>query len=351
VDLASRLRSRAASPEAQASIAARGAQRAARLIERYRPATAKGRPEAWVTYHVYYRAPDWIGPVVSAALGIPYLVAEASHANKRAHGAWAPGHEASARAIRRADAIFTINPADAEGLLPIVAAPSRLVALRPFLEDAAFERPDAPRGELRAGIAARLGLDANAVWLVAVAMMRPGDKLASYRLLAQALARLGDEPPWHLLAVGDGPARGEVEAALRAWPHDRARFLGQLPAEAIQPVYAAADLFAWPAVNEAYGMALLEAQAAGLPAVAGAFGGVGTIIADGESGLLTSPGDEAAFVQAVRRMIADPAGRAAMGEAARRKALRDHRIGAAAATLDATLRRVVAQAAPCPAPS
>ena len=179
--LASRLRSRAGQPQEQAAIAARAQQTAARLVERYRSHAGRQRLDAWLTYHLYYKAPDWLGPPVCEALGIPYLVAEASHANKRAAGLWAPGHEAAARAIRRAEAIFTINPADAEGLLPLVETPTRLVALKPFLEDSAFERPDVPRGELRAGIAARLGLDAGAAWLLAVAMMRPGDKLASYR--------------------------------------------------------------------------------------------------------------------------------------------------------------------------
>ena len=43
-------------------------------------------PTLWFTYHVYYKAPDWLGPAVSAALGIPYVIAEASYAEKRAAG-------------------------------------------------------------------------------------------------------------------------------------------------------------------------------------------------------------------------------------------------------------------------
>ena len=49
-----------------------------------------------------------------------------------------------------------------------------------------------------------------------------------------------------------------------------------------------ADLFVWPAINEAFGMALLEAQASALPVVAGASGGVGGIVASGETGLLVA---------------------------------------------------------------
>ncbi|MBX6323114.1 MAG: glycosyltransferase family 4 protein [Rhodospirillaceae bacterium] len=341
VELASRLRSRASDPAHQAGIAAQAARSAERLLARYGARPAEARPQAWLTYHVYYKAPDWIGPAVCRSLGIPYLVAEASHAGKRAAGPWAPGHDAAARAIRQAEAVLMINPADAEGLRPLLAAPGRLVPLKPFLEDAAFERPDTPRAALRQEIAARLGLDPGATWLLAVAMMRPGDKLASYRVLGRALERLAEGPAWALVVVGDGPARDAVDEALRGVA-GRVRQLGALPTEAIAPLHAACDLFVWPAVNEAYGMALLEAQAAGLPAVAGAAGGVPAIVQDGMTGLLVPPESDEAFADAVRRLIADTDGRARMGEAARRKALAEHRIATAAAVLDDTLRRVVA---------
>ncbi|HVL74030.1 MAG TPA: hypothetical protein VM434_19325, partial [Beijerinckiaceae bacterium] len=54
-------------------------------------------PAAWFTYHVYYKAPDWIGPRVAAALDIPYLVTEGSWAGKRAGGPWALGHAGAER--------------------------------------------------------------------------------------------------------------------------------------------------------------------------------------------------------------------------------------------------------------
>jgi glycosyltransferase involved in cell wall biosynthesis len=161
--------------------------------------------------------------------------------------------------------------------------------------------------------------------------MRPGDKLASYRLLGAALVRLLDLP-WSLEIVGDGPARGEVEQAL-APLGPRVMYRGTLDLTAIADALASADLYVWPAINEAFGMALLEAQASGLPVIAGASGGIGDIVVPGVTGLLTPPGNLEAFTAAVRRLITDAAARAAMGLAAGQKVRREHDLPIAAARL------------------
>jgi glycosyltransferase involved in cell wall biosynthesis len=302
-------------------IAERAADEAERLCALWRraPGTA---PELWFTYHLYYKAPDWLGPRISAALGIPYVVAEASLAAKRARGEWAFGHAAVAQALRRADIVFGLNPADRDGVLPLLPDPGRWVALPPFLDARDYAAP-------------RLQTADAPPRLVTVAMMRPGDKLASYRLLGAALAMLLDLA-WTVEIVGDGPARAAAEAALAPLAA-RVRYHGALAAAAVAAVLRRSDLFVWPAVNEAFGMALLEAQASGLPAVAGASGGVGSIVADAATGLLAPPGDVAAFAAATRRLLLDPAARERMGRAARIKVEREHDLPAAAARLAAAI--------------
>jgi glycosyltransferase involved in cell wall biosynthesis len=300
----------------QARMAVRGRRTAERLVARWRQAPETA-PSLWFTYHLYYKAPDWIGPAVATALGIPYVVAEASYAAKRAEGPWALGHRAVAAALRRADRVIGLNAADRDGVLPLLAHPERWVRLLAFLEARAYAgRQRAPATPLR---------------LVTVAMMRPGDKLASYRVLGAALSRLLDLR-WTLEVIGDGPARGAVAAAL-APLGDRVGYAGALDQAAIVGRLHDADLFVWPAINEAFGMALIEAQASGLAVVAGASGGVGGTIAHGATGLLTPPGDAAAFADAVRALLADPARCAAFGEAGRRKVEREHDLAIAAARL------------------
>jgi glycosyltransferase involved in cell wall biosynthesis len=316
--IASRLRSFGAVGDAarQARLAERGRETAARLVAGWRR-QPQAAPGLWFTYHLYYKAPDWLGPAVSAALGIPYVIAEASYAVKRAAGPWAGGHRAVEQALRQADAVIGLNSADRDGVTPLLRDPSRWFALPPFLDAAAYP--------------ARPARFSEAPRLIAVAMMRPGDKLASYRLLGMALARLLDLA-WSLDVVGDGPARGEVEQALLPLG-SRVTYRGELGAAAVTEALAGADLCVWPAINEAFGMALLEAHASGLPVIAGASGGIGDIVVPGVTGLLAPAGDADAFAVAVRRLILDPAARIAMALAAQQKVRREHDLPVAAARL------------------
>lgn len=337
IDLASRLRTRIAAPTLSAQYAKRDKCFAAadRAIARARKLPKAQRPRAFFTYHLYYKAVDWIGPRVADALDIPYLAAEASHAPKRATGDWAFNHDGAVAAIRRADAIFCLNPSDKQ-CLALVTEKRRLIDLPPFLDLKKFA-PESPDGEAaRAMLAGKLKLDDQRPWLLAVGMMRAGDKLRSYRMLAEALTRARLKRPI-LLIAGDGEARRDVMGAFAGAPC-RVAFLGRVAPDDLAPLYAACDLLAWPAVNEAFGMALLEAQACGLPVLAGAFGGVGGIVADGKTGFLTKPGEVADFAAGLKRALA--ADLPALGRAARRKMERRHDIGAATAIFARALAKL-----------
>ncbi len=340
-ELASRFSSRDGIGDAarQRRVRDLGHRLARHLSARYRSRPALRRPQAWFTYHLYHKAPDWLGPAVCDALEIPYLVAEASCAPKQAGAPWQMGYLAANDAIAGADAVIGLNPRDRDGVLPLLAAPDRWVTMTPFVEVATFAA--AARDRHRQDWARRSGADPAVPWLLAVAMMRAGDKSASYSLLADALGRL-QHLDWRLMIAGDGPEAPAILERFDNHAKGRTHWLRQVDETDLPSLLAAGDALVWPAINEAYGMALVEAQAAGLPVVAGRSGGVPAVVRDGESGLLVPPGDAEAFAAATGRLLADPALRARLARGARHHADSHLDIPVAAATLDATLRRLVA---------
>ena len=315
----------------QGRLAREARTQAKRLLEGWRGSPAA--PRCWFTYHLYHKAPDWIGPRVSSRLGIPYVVAEASHAPKQAQGAWRHGHRAVAAALARSSRVIALNPDDVPALERCFGDGERIRRLMPFLDTGAC----AARGKRvrrRARIARLLSADPADPLLVCVAMMRRGRKAESFRLLARALERT-THLPWRLLVVGDGPARGEVEAAFaKLESAGRVAFLGLRSPPALHGIVSACDLFVWPALGEPIGMAMLEAQAVGVPVVAGETRGVGSVVVHGAGGWLVPEGDVPAFADAVAQALSDPAALTASGQAGLARVHAEHGIAAAASALD-----------------
>jgi glycosyltransferase involved in cell wall biosynthesis len=335
IELVSTFRSFDADGDAarQQALREQGEALAQRLVAGWRNAPAELRPDIWFTYHVYYKAPDWLGPAISAALGIPYVIAEASHAEKRAGGPWALGHEAAASAIRAARLVIEPSRDDLAGLAELLPS-ERIVYLPPFLDPGPYAAGARERAKHRAALAGEHRLDPGVPWIAVAAMMRAGDKLASYRALAGALAKVADLP-WRLLVAGDGSARAEVQAALDAAAPGRVTLLGSLETRQLAAMYAACDLYAWPAMNEAYGMAMLEAQAAGLPVVSAAKRGVPDVVMAGRTGLLAPEFDISA---PLRELLVDAAKRQGLGAAAARFVSTERSMDAAAKRLGELLR-------------
>jgi glycosyltransferase involved in cell wall biosynthesis len=278
-----------------------------------------GRMEGWrgwVTYHNYYKAPDLIGPSVARALGIPYLLIEATRARKRLDGPWAAFAQAAEDASDAADAIFYFTRRDAETLERDRAGSQQLIHLPPFLLRESVGRPPAPHGPM-----------------LAVGMLRDGDKLASYRIIAETLAHLPAKG-WSLRIAGGGQARAKVEALMAPFG-PAVQFLGQLDAPAMEDVYRSSSMLFWPGVNEAFGLAYLEGQAAGLPVVAQDRPGVRDVLAPGN---YPKPEDGTAPLAArLQGLLSDPALRQRLGTDAQAHVAAHHLLPAASETLFAAL--------------
>jgi len=149
-------------------------------------------------------------------------------------------------------------------------------------------------------------------------------------LLGAFHALLQVQPTARLLLAGDGPDRAALEAtvgSLRLGPF--VRFLGTLADP--WPLLAAADIFALPSLWEGMPNALLEAMAAGLPAVATAVGAVPEMVVDGREALVVPPGDAGALARGLVELAAWPARRREMGALARQRVENAYRIEATVA--------------------
>ena len=260
------------------------------------------KPDLLFTYHVYHKAADYIGPALKQRFGLPYVIAEASDSPRRREGAWAAGYAQAARALAAADRLLAITRHDLPALVTCADA-IRAQYFAPFIDPTPFTAAVAQRDRYRAALRDRFGLPADRPWLLAVGMMRSGDKLASFQRLAETLP-LASDANWHCIVAGDGPERHAVEIAFAAL-QGRITLTGQLDTETLAMLYAASDLYIWPAVNEAYGMALLEAQAAGLPVLSVHTRGVPDIVAHGETGWLTPDDSPAKLAAALRSLLAE----------------------------------------------
>ena len=206
--------------------------------------------DIWVTYHNYYKAPDLLGPQAARSLGIPYVQLESTRARKRLNGPWANFAAQAEAASEAAAAIFYFTDHDGVALQNYAPLGQKLEHLRPFLNTTELPALGPRDGSL-----------------IAVGMMRPGDKVASYTLIKQALERLPTSLDWHLTVIGDGEARTQVQAMFTPFGK-QVTFVGALPKPEVARHMSAARALIWPGVNEAFGMVYLEAQAVGLPIIA-----------------------------------------------------------------------------------
>ncbi len=119
------------------------------------------------------------------------------------------------------------------------------------------------------------------------------------------------------LVVGEGPERARFEAKLKGGV-----FTGYLQGADLARAYASADVFFNPSITETFGNVTLEAMASGLASVCAQASGSRSLVAEGETGMLSPAEDGAAgYAGKILALAADAGARRAMGAAARRRSL------------------------------
>lgn len=275
---------------------------------------SRARVSLWLTYHPYYKAPDVIGPYVARELHIPYVIFQGIYSTKPKRALRTRlGYELNRKALIQARQVYSNRRLDLEGLRRIVPE-ERLLYVVPGIDPNLFAFDGQARRELRRA----WGVTDEPV-IVTAAMFRDDVKTRSLVFLLERLgelARAGER--FYLVLVGDGETRDRISALAATELLGRHRFLGLVPREELGAVFGAGDVFAFPGFRESLGMVYLEAQAAGLPVVAFADGGVPEVVRHRQTGILTPPGDAQAYRKAITWMLEDKDRRRRMGEAAER---------------------------------
>lgn len=255
----------------------------------------KERPDLWLTYHTYYKAPDLLGPVVCRILGLRYIIFQGiySSSRKRRFRSIA-GFYLNRLALNQADHVFTNKRSDLKNLKRIIA-PERLSYIRPGITPQDFQRDASGARAFKA----EWNLPSCPVILTA-AMFRDDVKTRGLAWLIQCLSLLvARNIRFHLVIAGSGKMEDRLKRlAGQALPGHHT-FAGKIPRKKMAGFYSAGDIFAFPGIRESLGMVFLEAQSCGLPVVAFDNGGIPEVMENRRTGFLVPMYDTQAFSRAL----------------------------------------------------
>jgi phosphatidyl-myo-inositol dimannoside synthase len=253
---------------------------------------------------------DLLGParlqaVLPAPLRAPYLLVLLGIE------AWRRLSWDRARAVRGAAAVLAISRHTLERARPFCPGLERARVVPLALADRA------PAGPVDRALVARLGEG----YVLIVGRMDPRERYKGHDELLAALAAV---PGARLVVAGEGEDRPRLEALAAALGlGERVTFTGFVGEATLAELYRRCAVFAMPSRGEGFGLVYLEAMRAGKPCIAARGGAAEEVVVDGETGLLVAADDTAELAAALARLLAAPDPAQRLGEAGRRRFLRD----------------------------
>ena len=269
--------------------------------------------DLWFSYHTYYKAPDLLGPYCSERLSIPYVIFQGIYSTKRRRSLKTlPGFLLNRRALLSAHMVFTNKKNDEHNLKRLLPG-----------EKITYISPGIIPNQFRFDLVSRRALKES--WNVSdrkvvltTAMLRPGVKTVGVRKVIDCCDELRKKGHKLLLVViGDGLNRALLEREAKEKLSEDVLFLGKIPRLELYRYYSAADIFAFPGIQESLGMVYLEAQSSGLPVVAFRNWGAQETVLHRKTGLLSSAERPEEFCRDIEFLLTDRVKRIEMRNAAK----------------------------------
>ena len=264
------------------------------------------REVVWLYAH-FLHTPASVTRYAALMTGLPWS------ASAHAKDIWTTPDWELREKLRAAEWVTTCTASGRDRLAALAPAPERVALNYHGLDFVRFPAPERTRPPHDGGARART------VTLLSVG--RAVEK-KGYEDLLQALARLPEDLHWRLVHVGGGARREALRAqAARLGLGARIDWRGALPQDRVLALYRSADLFvlasriAKDGDRDGLPNVLMEAQSQGLACLSTRVSAIPELIEDGDTGVLTPPGDVAALAGALARLIRNPQERARLGAA------------------------------------
>lgn len=294
------------------------------------------RPDIWLSYHCYYKAPDLLGPYCAKQLGIPYVIFQGIYSTKRRRTLKTmPGFYLNRRVLTSAKLVITNKRRDELNLLRLLPR-EKVCYIAPGIHTKSFQFNAHARDTYR-----KKWKITDQTVIMAAAMFRPGVKTEGLKIVISSCAELVKQGKnIRLVIAGDGTCREELHQLGNERLGENIIFAGKIPRDQLHELYSGADIFAFPGIDESFGMVYTEAQSCGLPVVAYSDWGGSEAAVDTKTGLLSPAASPEVFTKNIKTLIDDIPLRKQLGLQAAKHVRDNHELDSTYAFLDTILRRL-----------